>query len=142
MKSSFHSLIPFLPSLLNHSAAISRGSQYFISLSGLRSSLYSLGTDPTENTVSIVIAQQYLGFCLRICCRRKLFTESLPSNERLPCLNHYGFQASCHNMFCYFHILTISLLTRTLGSCIRIPLEAWMSVYSMFMSSSSLHFFF
>jgi hypothetical protein len=29
MKSSFHSLIPFLPSLLNHSIAISRDSQFW-----------------------------------------------------------------------------------------------------------------
>jgi hypothetical protein len=35
---------------------------------GLGSSLYSLGADSTENTVSIVIAQQYLECCLRIRC--------------------------------------------------------------------------
>jgi hypothetical protein len=49
----------------------------------LGSSLYSLGADPTESIVSIVIAQQYLDCCLLIRCGVMLFTESLPSNECL-----------------------------------------------------------
>jgi hypothetical protein len=53
---------------------------------------------PAENTVSIVIAQQYFDCCLRNRCRRNLFTESLPSNERLLWIRHFGFQASCHTI--------------------------------------------
>jgi hypothetical protein len=50
---------------------------------GLRSSLCSLGADSSENAVFVVLAQQYLDCCLLISCRGNLFTESLPSNERL-----------------------------------------------------------
>jgi hypothetical protein len=63
---------------------------------GLGSSLDSLGSDPAENTVSIVIAQQYFDCCLRIRCRWHLFTESLPRIELLLWLRYSGFQASCH----------------------------------------------
>jgi hypothetical protein len=55
---------------------VSRDSLKYFSSAGLGSSLYSLGADPTENTVSIVIAQQYFNCCLRIRCRGNLFTES------------------------------------------------------------------
>jgi hypothetical protein len=44
--------------------------------------LYSLGADPTENTVSILIAQQYV-CCLRIRCRANVFTQPLPSNGHM-----------------------------------------------------------
>jgi hypothetical protein len=90
-KSSLHSLIPFLaiPSQ-SSSTAISRDSLIIIS-AGPGASLYSLGADPTENTVSIVIAQQYPDCCLCICCRKNLFTESLPRNERLLWLRYFGF---------------------------------------------------
>jgi hypothetical protein len=91
MKSSFHIRIPFLPSLLNHSTTISRDSLNYSS-AGLGSSLYSLGADPRENTVSFVIAQQYLDCCLFIRCRGDLFIESLPSNERLLWLRYSGFR--------------------------------------------------
>jgi hypothetical protein len=85
MKYSFHSLIP--------STAVSRNSlNYFLSWSGI------LGADTTENTVSIVIAQQYLDCCHCISCRGNLFIESLPSRERLLWLHYSGFQASCHNI--------------------------------------------
>jgi hypothetical protein len=57
------------------------------------------GGDPRESTFSIVIAQQYFGCCLRICCRGNLVTESLPSNERLLWLRDSGFQASCHTIY-------------------------------------------
>jgi hypothetical protein len=67
-----------------------------LSPAGLRFSLYSLGSDPTENTVSIVIAQQYFYCCLRNPCRGNLFTESLPSKGRLLWLRYSGVQASCH----------------------------------------------
>jgi hypothetical protein len=63
----------------------------------LGSSLWSLGSYPTENTVSIVIVQQYFDCCLHIRCRGNLFTESLPSIERLLWLRYSGFQASHHN---------------------------------------------
>jgi hypothetical protein len=70
-------------SLLNHLRLPFQETPSIIPLVGLGSSLYSLGADPTENTVSIVIAQQYLDRCLFIRCRGNLFTESLRSNERL-----------------------------------------------------------
>jgi hypothetical protein len=57
--------------------------------------------DPTENTVSIVIAQQYLLCCLLIPCCGNLFTESLPSNERLLWFHYSSFQASFHSMFLF-----------------------------------------
>jgi hypothetical protein len=66
---------------------------------GLGSSLYSLGADPTENTVNIVIAQRYFYCYFRIRCSWNVFIEPLPSNERLLWLYHSGFQASCHNKF-------------------------------------------
>jgi hypothetical protein len=86
---------------------------------GLRSSLYTLGADPTENTVSIVIAQQYLNCCLFIPCRGNLFTESLPSNERLLWLHYSGFQASCHNIinnviFIEFQVLLVVTMKSTI----------------------------
>jgi hypothetical protein len=55
----------------------------FIISAGLRSLLYIFGAAPTENTVFIVIAQQYLNCCVLIRCSGKLFIESLPSNKRL-----------------------------------------------------------
>jgi hypothetical protein len=54
----------------------------FIS-AGLVSSLHSLGADPAENTVFVVIAQQYLDCFLYILCLGNLFTKSLRRNERL-----------------------------------------------------------
>jgi hypothetical protein len=99
VKSSFHSLIPFLPFLLNHLRLPSQETPSVLYLSCLRTSLYSLGADPTENTVSIVIAKQCFDFCLRIRCRGNLFTESFPSNEHVLWLRFSGFQASCYNIF-------------------------------------------
>jgi hypothetical protein len=63
-----------------------------------RSSLYSLGSDRTENTVSVAIAQQHLIYCLFILCCGNLLTEPLPSNERLLWFRYYGFQGSCHSI--------------------------------------------
>jgi hypothetical protein len=54
MKSSLHSLIPSLPSLLYHSTVIS-GDSFNYSSAGIGSSLYSLRSDLTENTVSILL---------------------------------------------------------------------------------------
>jgi hypothetical protein len=68
--------------------------------SGLGSSLYSLGSDPTENIVSIFIAQKFFDCCLHIRCRRNLFMESLPSNELLlwlsDVMSQYKFR--CENV--------------------------------------------
>jgi hypothetical protein len=50
---------------------------------GLGPSLYNLGAHPSENTVTIVIAQQYLDSCLPIRCRGNMFAQPLPSNECL-----------------------------------------------------------
>jgi hypothetical protein len=36
--------------------------------------------------------------CLLICCRGKVFTETLSSNERLLWFHYFGFRASCHNI--------------------------------------------
>jgi hypothetical protein len=55
----------FAISCQSFSTAVSRDSLNYIS-AGLGSSLYSLGADPTENTISIVIAQKYLDYCLLI----------------------------------------------------------------------------
>jgi hypothetical protein len=83
------------------STVISRDSLNYYSSTGLGSSLYSLGGDLTENAVSIVVAQQYLDCCLRICCRWNMFTEPLLSDESLLWLHYSGFQASCHNILDY-----------------------------------------
>jgi hypothetical protein len=83
---------------INLRTAVSRDSLNSIS-AGLGSSLYNLGADSTENTVSIVIAQKYLEWCLLFRCRGNLFTESLPRNERLLCLRYSGFQVSGHKFY-------------------------------------------
>jgi hypothetical protein len=66
----------------------------------------SLRADPTENTVSIVIAKKYFDCCLLIHCRCKLFTELLPRNERLHWLRYFNVQASCHNILNYTELGT------------------------------------
>jgi hypothetical protein len=83
---------------------------------GLGSSLYSLGEDPTENTVSVVIAQKYLDCCLLIHCPGNLFTESLPSNKRLLWLHYSDFQASYHNILNYTELGTINCVDRRFQS--------------------------
>jgi hypothetical protein len=70
-------------------------SQLHVITSNTALSLYR--SDPTENTVSMVMVQQFFDCCLRILCCVNLFTEPLPSNERLLWLRYSGFQASCHN---------------------------------------------
>jgi hypothetical protein len=55
MKSSLHRPIHFLLSLLNHIRLSPWETPSIVSTAGLESVLYSLGADPTVNTVSIVI---------------------------------------------------------------------------------------
>jgi hypothetical protein len=69
MKSSLQSLILFLPSLLNHPRLPSQETPSILS----QLAWNSLGADPTENTVSIVIAQQYFDCCLRIFPREPVY---------------------------------------------------------------------
>jgi hypothetical protein len=44
------------------------------------------------------ITQKLIDFCLRICCRGNVFTESFSSNERLVWHHYSNFLASCHNI--------------------------------------------
>jgi hypothetical protein len=114
MKSSLHRLtckpeLNSLPSLLSHlRLPTQRDSPNSIS-AGIGSSLYSLGVAPAENTVSIVIAQQYLDWCLLIHCHGNLFTESLSSKELLLWLYYPDFRASCHSTYWIFTNLACQL---------------------------------
>jgi hypothetical protein len=72
MKSSLHSLIPFLQPLLNHPTADSRDSLYYYSF-GLASSLYSLGrpqqkTSFSNNPFIITYVLVAVGICLPSRC--------------------------------------------------------------------------
>jgi hypothetical protein len=101
------------------STAVSRDS--LNSFSAARGpSLYSLGADRAENTVSVDIAQQYVDCCLLIRCRGNLFIESLPSNERLLWIRSSGFQSSCH---CITATVTSCVLTHVLPSSLAISPE-------------------
>jgi hypothetical protein len=68
MKTSLHSQIPFLPSLLNRLRLQSQETPSNLIATEPRDG-------PTENTVSNAIAQQYLERCLPIRCRGTVFTE-------------------------------------------------------------------
>jgi hypothetical protein len=97
VKSSLHRLtfksqLNSVSSLLSHLPLPSQETPSVVIPAGLGSSLYSLKSDPTENTVSIFIAQLYLDCCLLISCRENLFTESLPRNERLLWLRFPAFR--------------------------------------------------
>jgi hypothetical protein len=94
---TFKSQLYSLTSLTNHLRLLSQETPSIIISAGLGSSLYSLGADPTENAVPIVIAQKYLNCCLFIRCSENVFTDLLHSNERLLWLCYSGFQASCQN---------------------------------------------
>jgi hypothetical protein len=88
---SFHSLISFLPSLLNHSTAISKDSLNSDSIMACNPHCISPGQPPQKtpslNNTSIV------GHC-----RGNVFAEQLPSNGRLIWLHSSGLQPSCHNI--------------------------------------------
>jgi hypothetical protein len=101
MKSSFHNLIPFFPSLLKYLLLPSQKTLSIISQLALDRRY--IASHPTGNTFSVIIAQQFLDCCLLIFCRGNLFTESLPRNERLLWLCYSGFQESCPNInaWCY-----------------------------------------
>jgi hypothetical protein len=60
------------------SSAVSRCS--FITSVGLGSSLYSLGVDPTENTVYIITVPQYLDCCLFVAAGTCLSSRCLAKN--------------------------------------------------------------
>jgi hypothetical protein len=70
---SLKSQLNSLSSILNHLRLPSQETPSIISSAGLGSSLYSFGTDSTENTVSVVIAQQNFDCCLHILCALTCF---------------------------------------------------------------------
>jgi hypothetical protein len=122
-KSSLHSLIPFLPLFCQlrrlsqfHAATANSGTRLNSDSSCERSSLYSLGAAPTENTASSIVTCWFTSteMCLRHLCvatRAARTTENTAllllrafasTGMCLPSLclamNYSGFQASCHNI--------------------------------------------
>jgi hypothetical protein len=72
---------------------------------GCWSSLYSLGTDLTEDTASnspsLVACLSVSAITWRLlshCLSTDVFTKPFPSNGCLYCLQNYCFQQICHNM--------------------------------------------
>jgi hypothetical protein len=114
MKSSFHIIISFFPSILKHLRLSSQDTPSILIPSGLGSSLYSLGADPQKTPSPInsptVIEACLLCRCIETAILRLLFAYSLPrefavslpSNGRLLWFHCFGFQASCHNIFGQF----------------------------------------
>jgi hypothetical protein len=102
---TFKSQLHSLPFLFNPFRLLSQETPSIITPAGLVS-LYSLRADPTENAVSVVIAQKYLDCCLLFHCGGDLFTESLPSNKHLFWLRYSDFQASYHNILNYTELGT------------------------------------
>jgi hypothetical protein len=118
-KSSLHRLSPFLSIFFNSQLnLISQLSSSYPSRLASRNStrlllkwtlLYNHFARTTQKTASLLlgrcaysaVAQQrkFLDCCLRICCRRNVFIESLPSNDRLFWLYYSGFRARCHNRY-------------------------------------------
>jgi hypothetical protein len=103
MKSSLHSLTPFFTIELPTLKPTLSVPQSIIISAGLGSSLYSLGEDPKENTVSnssSVVACVFIaaGTCLLSSCLW---------------LHCSGLQASCHSIFCGHHAASI------------IPMKIW-----------------
>jgi hypothetical protein len=122
MKSSSHSPIPFLPLFCNCELRRLDSIQFLCSqahiLAGwrLETRFYSTTTEVffirtlhgprRKYSLSVVgeaclqrrcMATEFIRPLLRIRCRGNVFTESLPSNERLFWLHYSGFRASCHN---------------------------------------------
>jgi hypothetical protein len=75
MKFPLHSLIPFLLSLLNILRLLSQETPSILSLLAWDPYYIVLGGD-NRNNVSIVIAQQYLHYCLPTPCHRNLFMSN------------------------------------------------------------------
>jgi hypothetical protein len=116
MKSTLHSPIPFLP-VLPIVSDCHLPTPSILSLNCLRSSLYSLGAAPTENTAYSIVACWFTvaKMCLSypyVATREARTTENiallllgafvstsmcLPS--RCLAMNYASFQASCHNIF-------------------------------------------
>jgi hypothetical protein len=73
-----------LASLLSHLRLPSQETPSIIPSAGLGSSLYSLGTEPIQNTICIFIAQQYLDCCLfSRCLAMKVYLGSaIPAFRR------------------------------------------------------------
>jgi hypothetical protein len=112
MKSSFHSLIHSLPFLLNHLPLPTLSILFLCSqphtpagwcLETRLTLLYNNFARTTQKTQPLYcwesrcIAPDVLCCCLRIRCRGNVFTESLPSNERIFWLHYSGFRESYHN---------------------------------------------
>jgi hypothetical protein len=133
-----------LPFLLNQLRLLSQETSSILPSAGLGSSLYSIRADPTENTVFVVIAQQCLDCCLRIRCRGNLFTESLPSNERLLWLRYCGFQALCHIINSVF-VCVVTACSSVRGRCFwaicRLCLEGRTMSQARNQLSSAFHLF-
>jgi hypothetical protein len=78
---------------------------------GVGSSLYRLGADPTENIVSIVIADRYLDCCLRIRYRRNVFTQPLSISRRLLICLFHSNGCTCYNMIMGHETKTVLVRT-------------------------------
>jgi hypothetical protein len=121
MKASFHRLIHFLPlfcnwqfrrldsiQFLSSQAHIPAGWRLETRLPSLNSLNWTLLYNhfaPTTLKTQLLCCWEGvfttpLDCCLRIRCRRNVFTDSLPSNKRLFWLHYSGFWVSCHNI-CY-----------------------------------------
>jgi hypothetical protein len=108
MKSSLHQLIPFLPLFCNcqisSTPLLPSSRQAGVSkLDSTRLWLLKWTTlhgPRRKHSLSIVgkDCSQQVNCFLRIRCSGNMFTESLPSNERLFWLHYFGFRASCHNI--------------------------------------------
>jgi hypothetical protein len=125
MNSSLHILIPFLPlfcncqlnsiPLLPSSCPGRLASRNSTNSSQLNSSLYQLCTDHAENTASILLGRRIysavalqrklLDCCLRIRCRRNVFSYKKKFWEKLiacfPLIRH-GPQRKLHVQQCFY----------------------------------------
>jgi hypothetical protein len=131
MKSSLHSLIPFLQFLLNHlrlpTLSILCSQAHILAGWRLETQLtqtilfvhfitprHGLRRKHSFSLVEKACLQRRciatdVACCLRIRCRRNVFTEQLPSNGHL-WFHYSGFRVSCHNIIdeVLWHVLTVS----------------------------------
>jgi hypothetical protein len=76
--------------------------------------------------------RKLLECCLRILCRLNVFTESLPSDERLFYLHYSGFRAQCHNTVSRRHLM---LYFQCISSrCHSLGLDALYVKYLLYIS--------